>query len=90
MFSAKSVANGILGIAPVMIGLAMFSTTVLFYQFRFKDFPNAMMTMFYIMNGDTMFDTITGINQVSALYTFIWTYFWIWFGANVIMNITLA
>lgn len=90
MFSAKNVANGLAGIAPVAIGIAMFSTTILFYQFRFKDFPNALMTMFYIMNGDTVFDTITGINQVSFLYTLIWTYFWIWFGNNVIMNITLA
>ena len=48
------------------------------------------MTMFYIMNGDTVFDTITGINQVSFLYSLIWTYFWIWFGNNVILNITLA
>ena len=46
--------------------------------------------MFYIMNGDTVFDTITGINQVSFLYSLIWTYFWIWFGNNVILNITLA
>jgi hypothetical protein len=90
MYSAKSVANGLVGIAPVAVGMAMFSTTILFYQFRFKDFPNALMTMFYIMNGDTMFDTITGINQVSFLYTLVFTYFWIWFGNNVVMNITLA
>ena len=46
--------------------------------------------MFYIMNGDTLFDTITGINQINFLYTLIYTYFWVWFGNNVIMNITLA
>ena len=37
-----------------------------------------------------MFDTITGINQVSFLFTLVWTYIWVWFGNNVIMNITLA
>lgn len=90
MYSAKNVGNGLLGIAPFMIGIAMLSTTVLFYQFRFKDFPNSMMTMFYIMNGDTMWDTILCIDQVSFLYTLLWTYFWIFFGYNVVMNITLA
>jgi len=62
----------------------------MYAQFRFRDSTNAMMTMFYIMNGDTMFDTITGIRQVSPALTFIWSYLWIWFGNNVIVNITLA
>jgi len=30
MFSAKNVANGLVGIAPVAIGIAMLSTTILY------------------------------------------------------------
>jgi multisubunit Na+/H+ antiporter MnhF subunit len=63
----------------------------MFYMsFRFCDFWNSLMTMFYIMQGDTMFDTMTGINQVSFFYAIIWSYLWIWFGVNVLMNIALA
>ena len=43
MFSAKAVANGLIGIAPVAIGIAMFSTTILFY-FRFA--PNSVLESF--------------------------------------------
>ena len=31
MFSSKNVANGLVGIAPVAIGIAFFSTTLLYY-----------------------------------------------------------
>lgn len=48
------------------------------------------MTLFYIMNGDTAFDTICGIRQVSFFGTLVFSYFWIWFGNNIIINITLA
>lgn len=48
------------------------------------------MTMFYIMNGDTLFDTVEGMEQINVIYTLIWTYLWIFFGQNVVMNITLA
>jgi len=60
--SSSAVFNGFVGIMPVMIGCAFYSSTMLYMQFRFKDFWNSLMTMFYIMNGDTMFDTMTGIN----------------------------
>ena len=90
MLSSQRVAEGLIGISPVIFGIAFFSTTIMFSHFKFKDFPNSCMTMFYIMNGDTQFDTVEGIDQVSYFYTFIWSYAWIWFGNNVIMNITLA
>lgn len=89
-FSSVDVFNGLIGIFPFMFGLAIFATCVLNNQFRFKDIWNSFMTMFYIMNGDTMFDTITGIRQVSFFFTLGWSYFWVWFGNNIIINITLA
>jgi len=88
--SSGEVARGFIGILPVMIGVAFYSSPMFYMQFRFKDFWNSFMTMFYIMNGDTMFDTMTGINQVSFFYALIWSYLWIWFGVNIFMNVTLA
>ena len=88
--SSSEIFNGLIGIMPVMIGAAFYTTTVLYSQFRFKDFPTALMTQFYVMNGDTLFDTITGANQISFFYCLLWTYLWVWFGNNIIMNITLA
>lgn len=61
MLSAQRVAQGLIGISPVMFGVAYYSTTVMFYHFKFMDMPNSLMTMFYIMNGDTLFDTVEGI-----------------------------
>lgn len=89
-FSSVDVFNGLIGVFPFMFGLAIFATCVLNHHFRFKDVWNSFMTMFYIMNGDTMFDTITGIRQVSFIFTMIWAYFWVWLGNNIIINITLA
>jgi hypothetical protein len=90
IFSSREVFNGLVGIFPLMIGLAIYSSTMLGDHFRFKDPANAFMTMFYITFGDTMFDTITGIRQVSFFFTLFWSYLWSWFGNNIIINITLA
>lgn len=79
-----------MGVAPVFCGLGFLYTTILYSHFKFIDFPNSLMTLFYIMLGDTLFDTTEGINQVNVFYTFMLTYAWIWFGNNIIMNITLA
>jgi hypothetical protein len=88
--SAKDVLNGIFGVMPIFCGLAVYSSTILYSQFRFKDAFNAGFTMFYVSQGDTVFDTITGINQVSYFFTVVWSFLWIWFGCNIVMNVTLA
>jgi hypothetical protein len=43
-----------------------------------------------LVHDDVLHDTITGIRQVSFLFTMVWTYFWCWLGNNIIINITLA
>ena len=60
--STSNVLNGLIGIFPFAFGIAILASSIMYEQFRFRDPTNAMMTMFYIMNGDTMFDTITGIS----------------------------
>lgn len=87
---SKEVFDSIVGIFPVMIGVASYTTTKMYMDFRFLDTSNSFMTMFYIMNGDTMFDTITGAHQVSVFYCMIWSYLWILFGVNIVMNVTVA
>lgn len=56
MASTRVVFDGILGILPAAIGIAMFTTVNLYSIFRHKTFGAAFFTMFYTMQGDTMFD----------------------------------
>lgn len=88
--SSKAVINGIIGIFPIFLGTAYISTAVMFTDFRFRKVQNAAFAQFYIMNGDTMFDTMTSLNQINPLFCILWSYLWIWFGINIVMNITLA
>ena len=88
--SSGQVVNGLIGILPVMIGIAMFTTTQLFSHFRFMSFEHSLFTMFYVQFGDTQFDTYYGAYQVNPLYTLILMYGWVWVGSNIVINITLA
>lgn len=56
--STGVVFNGLMGILPVAIGIAFFTTVNLYSIFRHKTFQEAFMTMFYTMNGDTLFDAL--------------------------------
>ena len=58
--------------------------------FRFKDWSAAAFTCFYNIFGDTVFDSWTGAQQVNFLFANLWGYCWIFFGTNVVINITLA
>ena len=55
-----------------------------------KDQWTALFTMFYYMYGDADFDVLYGANQVSTAYTLAWGLLWLWFGNNIIINLTLA
>ena len=59
--SASQVFNGLVGIIPTAIGWSFFMTTVLYESFRFMDCFSAMFTMFYVIQGDTVFDVYYGI-----------------------------
>jgi hypothetical protein len=56
--SAKVVFNGVLGMLPAVIGVGFFTTVYLYSIFRHKSFKEACFTMFYTMQGDTVFDTL--------------------------------
>ena len=43
-----------------MIGIAFLSGVMLNNIFRFNSVYESMFTMYYVMNGDTMFDTLFG------------------------------
>ena len=69
--------QGIIGVLPIMIGIAFLASVVLNNIFRFNSVYESMFTMYYVMNGDTMFDTITGAQQVSPLFTLLFVFIWI-------------
>ena len=49
------------GILPLVIGLSLLTQTFLYESFRFYSFEVSLFTHFYLMFGDTMFDTYYGI-----------------------------
>lgn len=89
--SSNAVFSGLAGVFPLIMGVSILSTIIMFRNFRFKDTITTIFTFFYMMQGDTFFDTGTNSNETNYLYSifyyFLWTNF---FGIFVIMNVTLA
>ena len=56
--SAREVTYGTISMFPFFIGVSYMSTVMLYMDFRFRDCSYSSMTMFYNMQGDTMFDTL--------------------------------
>ena len=90
ILSSVHVMNGLVGIAPVFLGVSALCVPYLGSCFRFKDWAAANFTCFYNIFGDTVFDTWTGARQANFLFANAWAYLWIFFGTNVVINITLA
>lgn len=88
--SGVAVLYGIIGIFPVAMGLAIITSIQMGYFFRMKDPFSALFTMYYYMYGDADFDVLYGANQVDSTYTIAWGLLWLWFGNNIIINLTLA
>jgi hypothetical protein len=63
--SSVAVANGLVGILPLFMGLAVITNTFLYNNFRFDSISSTMFTLFYNGFGDTVFDTFYGAQQVS-------------------------
>ena len=88
--SSKAVFNGLVGIFPFAFGVAVYTTSQLYSYFRFITINRSLFTMFYVMNGDTVFDSFYGAYAISPWYGVLWGFGWVWFSINVILNITLA
>lgn len=88
--SARQVANGSVGLLPLLIGFSFLASTSLYMNFRFKDPCAACFVIMYNMNGDTLFDTIYGSLQWSKFFTMVWSYFAVVFASFVYIKITLA
>lgn len=89
--SADSVLAGLIGVMPVIVGVCTFSSIILYTNFRYKDTEHTIFTFFYMIQGDTFFDSGTGSNQANYLYSLFWYFFWAsFFGIFVIMQVTLA
>jgi hypothetical protein len=88
--SGVAVLYGLAGVFPLAMGIATLTSVYMSHFFRMKDQWSALFTMFYYMLGDADFDVLYGANQVNSSYTFVWGLLWIWFGNNVVVNLTLA
>ena len=84
------VVSGLVGVLPVIIGIAFFTGIVLNDIFRFNSVFESAFTMFYCMNGDTMFDTIFGAHQLNPGFTLFYVFVWCNFSIIVISQIALA
>ena len=89
--SSNAVFSGLAGVLPLIIGVCIFCTIMMYKNFRFKDTITTIFTFFYMMQGDTFFDSGTSSNQVSMLFSIFFYFIWAnFFGIFVIMNVTLA
>ena len=88
--SAKDVTGGIVSMFPLFIGVAYMSTTQLYMFFRFRDVTYAAMTMWYNMQGDTVFDTLLPGSAVNLLYISFWCAFPLFFLSYIFNKIALA
>ena len=57
---------------------------------KFRSWDVSLFSFYYLIFGDTMFDTYQASQQVSFLASVIFGYLWVFFGINVLINITLA
>ena len=89
--SSNSVFLGLMGISPLIIGVSTFSSIMLYTNFRFKDTYTTAFTFFYMINGDTFFDSGCNSEQVNQLFSILFYFVWVnFFGMFLIMNVTLA
>ena len=88
--STSVVFNGVLGILPAAIGIAFFTTVNLYSIFRHKTFGEAFFTMFYTMNGDTMFDAMFEAHQVSPAFMLFYILIWLNLAIYIINKLALA
>ena len=89
--SSYAVFTGLAGVLPLIIGVCIFSTIMLYTNFHFRDTITTVFTFFFMMQGDTYFDTGTNMAQVNVLFSLFFYFVWAnFFGIFVIMNVTLA
>ena len=60
--SAKVVIEGIVGILPMCIGVAIMLTCLFYQMHQYRTPWASLFTMFYLYQGDTQFDTIYAQN----------------------------
>ena len=77
------------GILPLWFGVTFLMTTYLYESYHFYSIETSFFTLFYVMHGDTMFDTYYGIQQISVVGV-LWAYLWITFSIFVIDQVNLA
>ena len=88
--SAKLVAEGMIGILPLCIGVSVLLTVTFYSMHQYRTAPAALFTMFYLFYGDTLFDTIYAQHQVGVFLTAIFMVVWINFSIMIIAKVTLA
>jgi hypothetical protein len=82
--------QGFIGVLPIFIGSCFFFSIFLFGNFRFKSSQDSLMTMFYTMQGDAVFDVLYGSAQFSVVGGFLMAYYWINFGIFIFNKVGLA
>lgn len=89
--SANSVFFGLIGVLPLIIGFCTFTSVMLYTNFRFKDTVTTTFTFFYMINGDTFYDSAVNSDEANVLFSILWYFVFVnFFGIFVIMNVTLA
>ena len=88
--SATELGNAFIGILPLIIGLSWLSSVMMFSSFRFMNLEQSLFTFFYLINGDTQFDSFTNAYQTNFIFSIFYVVIWINFGVFIIMQVALA
>ena len=64
IMSSKVVGYGLIGVLPVMIGVSIVMTAFCSAESKFATAPRAMFASYFIMFGDTFFDTLNATHQI--------------------------
>jgi len=83
--SATELGNAFIGILPLIIGLSWLSSVMMFSSFRFMNLEQSLFTFFYLINGDTQFDSFTNAYQTNFIFSIFYVVIWINFGVFIIM-----
>ena len=60
--SSKAVFEGLVGIMPLFVGMGIFCVGAFYTSHNSSDLSQACFMLFFVMNGDTVFDIIYAFN----------------------------
>ena len=79
-----------LGVIPIFLGFIFFGVAIFWRSERFASIPMAVLTLFAIMNGDSIYDITSDLTGVNFFFGQLYTYTFGLLFIAVVMNIFVS